>query len=63
MTKKIPHAELLAKHPLEIGASNPILRTKCDEVISFDASLRELASDMQKLQRIHHGTGLAAPCS
>lgn len=61
MTKKIPHAELLHKHPLEIGASNPILRTRCDTVISFDASLRELASDMQKLQRIHHGTGLAAP--
>lgn len=61
MSKKNSSTELLHKYQLETGSSNPILRTKCDRITQFDASLKELAHDMQKLQRLHHGTGLAAP--
>lgn len=61
MSKKIYPWSLEQKYPLQLGANNPILRTRCDEVTIFDATLKELATDMQKLQRIHHGTGLAAP--
>lgn len=61
MSRKVAQSELLHKYKLETGASNPILRTTCDTITHFDAALRELAHDMQKLQRLHNGTGLAAP--
>jgi len=60
MSKK-SSLDLYHQYPLEIWASNPILRTKCDTVDNFDSNLRMLAHDMQKLMRLHHGTWLAAP--
>lgn len=54
-------SSLLDKYKLQYGATNPILRTRCDEVVDFDHDIKQLAQDMQKLQRLYHGTGLAAP--
>lgn len=52
---------LLEKYTLQYGATNPILRISCDEVVDFNHDIKELAQDMQKLQRLYHGTWLAAP--
>jgi len=52
---------LLEKYHLQIGASNPILRTVCDEVADFGPELKQMSKDMQKLMRLYYGTGLAAP--
>ncbi len=52
---------LIKRYTLEYGSSNPILRTVCDTIIKFDAELKQLAQDMQKLERLYHGTWLAAP--
>ncbi len=60
MSKKKSH-DLLEQYELQIGADNPILRTVCDEVTEFWPELKQLSKDMQKLMRLHYGTGLAAP--
>lgn len=58
---KVKSKDLLEKYPLEYGASNPMLRTICRPIQEFDAELKQLAHDMMKLERLHNGTGLAAP--
>lgn len=52
---------LVEKYNLEYGATNPILRTVCEPIVDFWPELKQLAQDMMKLERIYHGTGLAAP--
>lgn len=54
-------SSLLQDYTLQIGASNPHLRTVCDTVTNFDKNLIKLTKDMAKLMRLHKGTGLAAP--
>lgn len=53
--------KLLDQYQLQIGATNPILRTLCDTVTDFGPELKALSKDMQKLMRLYYGTGLAAP--
>ena len=53
--------DLLELYHLEYGATNPILRTECEAIITVTPEIKQLAHDMQKLQRIRYGTGLAAP--
>lgn len=60
MKKKKSHL-LLEHYSLEQWATNLILRTVCDRITDFWPDLAQLAHDMMKLERLYHGTGLAAP--
>jgi peptide deformylase len=40
---------------------NPVLRTVCDPVDTFDNTLRDIADEMLALMEHHDGIGLAAP--
>ena len=49
------HRLSLVLHP------DPILRTVCEPVETFDSTLRDVADEMLALMRRHSGIGLAAP--
>lgn len=43
------------------GASEEILRTRCDEVLEFDSDLGKLVESMKKMMVKSRGVGIAAP--
>jgi len=65
-----PHAQPAAEtaaHPSRIHRlslvlyPDPVLRSVCDPVATFDSTLRDLADEMLALMHQHSGIGLAAP--
>ena len=40
---------------------DPILRAKCEEIVSFDEDLNDLIQSMYKTMDASDGVGLAAP--
>ena len=44
-----------------IKSPNPILKQRCDDVVSFDDKLHELVDDLFETMRHNKGIGLAAP--
>jgi hypothetical protein len=53
---KIKTNSLMKRYTLERGVSNPILRMVCDSITEFTPELKQLAQNMQKLERLHYGT-------
>jgi peptide deformylase len=58
---KVHNNKLIETYTLEYGASNHMLRLTCDPVTEFWPTIRQLAQDMTKLERLYNGTWLAAP--
>lgn len=44
-----------------ITGEDPVLRTACSTISTFDESVERLLTDLQDTMRHHHGVGLSAP--